>query len=355
MPYGYDVANQQLPQAANPIQQLTQGGMQGIELGLGMQRAKQQSQMNQLQQQAAQQEMELKKINAFVSGAEKLTSTKNPILKDIYYQGIVKPIGSDMFGIEFPDKYDEKMEDYYSAVVEAKKNSATPEEFNLQLGQIVTRAKRGGDDTDDLFKLAERLSPKQPQQQTGSFIYAGTDPNGNLVGVNNKTFETKVTPSPTGKPLLPKNLTGEMANSSLYATRANDANDQLNALMAGGFDPTSLASGVQKLLPNYFQGEKVQALEQIGRNLGAAILRKESGAAITKDEWEQVKLQYIPQPGDKPETLKQKDINRQRAIQGLGQTGGQLPELNSQIGVPKFSEDEDAIYQEWKKQQLMGK
>ncbi len=169
MPYGYEVANSKLPQAADPIGSLMQGGVQGLTLGLGLQKARQEANLNQLQQQAAQQEMQDKKMNTFLAGAEKLTTTKNKVLKDIYYQKIIKPIGADLFGVDFPDEYDDKTEDYYGALVEAKKTSKTPEEFNQSAVEILSRAKNNQEskeDISDIYKAAELLSPKKTDQLT---------------------------------------------------------------------------------------------------------------------------------------------------------------------------------------------
>lgn len=169
MPYGYNVDQTNIPQVGSPIDSAISGVSQGMAMGLGLQRARQDAKTNQLQQQAAMQEIKRKQMDTFVGAAEKLTTTKNPILRDIYYQKIIRPIGAEMFGTEFPEKYDDKMENYYSALVEAKKNSKTPEEFDLQTIEIISRAKNSQEDTDDLFKAAERLSPKKnelsPQQQ----------------------------------------------------------------------------------------------------------------------------------------------------------------------------------------------
>lgn len=368
MPYGYDVANVPIPQAANPLESVMGGAMKGIDLGLGLQRAKQDAQTNQLQQQMYQQELDQKKADSELRKFGELTSfykgLKNKRNRELFYETGIKPLAERLFGTQLPPTLDERTSTYFDDAGELGQHlidkTITIKDYKIALQGLYMKALKEGDEESAKGLLEASKMVSEPQQQ-GSYLFAGTDNSGNIVGINNKTFETKVAPSPTGKPLLPKNLTDVMANSSLFATRADDANKQLNGLIQKGFDPTSLSAGAQKLLPNYFQGENAQALEQIGRNFGAAVLRKESGAAITKDEWDQVKLQYIPQPGDKPETLAQKELNRDRAIQGLGQMGGTMPDLNSTQSIQepsatiKFSDDKEKRYQEWKKKQLMGK
>lgn len=355
MPYGYEVANSKLPQAADPIGSLMQGGVQGITLGLGLQRARQDAQTNQLQQQAAQEEIKNKELDMLGKAAERIKKAESPILKQFYWDTYFAPIAKNRIGteIDIPDEYNEKYEDSIKALAEGFKNAETNEEKDIIFGRVLSDAQKRGENLDTLFKYREAVMPKKTES-TGSLIYLGQQ-DGSATLMNNKTGEMRSARLPGNGPLMPKNVTNEMSNSSLFATRANDANQQLNGLIEKGFDPTSISAGVQKLLPNYFQGENAQALEQIGRNFGAAVLRKESGAAITKEEWAEVKLQYIPQPGDKPETLKQKEINRARAIQGLGYMGGQLPELKNNFGAIKFDDSKEKRYQEWKQKQSMGK
>ena len=348
MPYGYDVANAQIPQAANPIDSIAKGLTSGIDLGFGLQRAKQDANLNELRMRQVQQEIDQKKSDDDLRKFSELTSfyknLKNPRNKEIFYENGIKPLAEKIFGSELPSMLDDKTSSYFDDAGELsqhlKDKKITIKDYKLGLQALYLKALKEGDEESAKGLLDASRMVSEPQQQ-GSYTFAGTDNSGNLVGINNKTFETKIAPSPTGKPLLPKNVTDVMANSSLYATRAEDANKQLDGLIQKGFDPTSLSSGVQKLLPNYFQGENAQALEQIGRNFGAAVLRKESGAAITKDEWDQVKLQYIPQPGDKPETLAQKALNRERAIQGLGQMGAKLPELSNSL-IKSFKSEKEA-------------
>ncbi|MGB0855392.1 MAG: hypothetical protein ACPGSI_18995, partial [Pikeienuella sp.] len=47
------------------------------------------------------------------------------------------------------------------------------------------------------------------------------------------------------------------------------------------------------------------------------ILRRESGAVISDEEFENANVQYFPVPGDSPEVIAQKRRNRENAIEGL--------------------------------------
>jgi hypothetical protein len=62
-----------------------------------------------------------------------------------------------------------------------------------------------------------------------------------------------------------------------------------------------------KVLPGqYLTSPDVQRYNQAGDVIVNAILRGESGATITEDEIASYRKQFIPTPGDKPETVKQK-------------------------------------------------
>jgi len=62
--------------------------------------------------------------------------------------------------------------------------------------------------------------------------------------------------------------------------------------------------------PNVFKSADRQKFEQAQRNFINAVLRRESGAVISPDEFDNARQQYFPQPGDTKEVLEQKRQNR---------------------------------------------
>lgn len=76
------------------------------------------------------------------------------------------------------------------------------------------------------------------------------------------------------------------------------------------------------ITPQEAASEEGQRYFTAGRNLIAALLRKESGAAITKDEWEQLGPLYIPMPWDDDATrankLRMLDVMEQSAVMESG-------------------------------------
>lgn len=91
------------------------------------------------------------------------------------------------------------------------------------------------------------------------------------------------------------------------------------------------------VIGNYLVGEEFQKAEQAQRDFINAVLRKESGAVIGADEFENAKQQYFPQPGDSDAVKKQKRANRQTAIAGLRRAAGSAIEQESG-GVIDFND-----------------
>ena len=74
-------------------------------------------------------------------------------------------------------------------------------------------------------------------------------------------------------------------------------------------------------LTNWTQSEPQQKVEQAQRNFINAVLRRESGAVITQEEFDNARKQYFPQPGDEQGTVAQKQENRQATIAALKTEG----------------------------------
>lgn len=119
-----------------------------------------------------------------------------------------------------------------------------------------------------------------------------------------------------------KRLTEGEQKTKTYVTRAQAANDNVAKILET-YDPTSGVGAAETLgnkipiLGNMFVSSEQQKLKQAVDEFATAILRKDTGAAITKGEREEVYRTYIPQPGDKPEVMAQKKEARQRAIDAL--------------------------------------
>jgi hypothetical protein len=69
--------------------------------------------------------------------------------------------------------------------------------------------------------------------------------------------------------------------------------------------------------PNFMQSPDIQKYNQAKRAFAIALLRKESGAAISAGEYEGIDKAYFVQPGDTPTTIRQKRAARQIALEGM--------------------------------------
>lgn len=74
---------------------------------------------------------------------------------------------------------------------------------------------------------------------------------------------------------------------------------------------------------NYITSADFQKFDQAKRDFVNAVLRRESGAAISQSEFDNANKQYFAQPGDTPERIAEKRRNRQDAIAGVAGGGGQ--------------------------------
>jgi hypothetical protein len=88
-------------------------------------------------------------------------------------------------------------------------------------------------------------------------------------------------------------------------------------------------------------------MEQAQRDFVNAILRKESGAAISPTEFASASKQYFPQPGDSPAVIAQKANNRTITMKGLANASGNAlsPEFKNSIDK-NFYTDLQQVYDE---------
>ncbi|MGT2442201.1 hypothetical protein ACU4I5_05750 [Ensifer adhaerens] len=149
-----------------------------------------------------------------------------------------------------------------------------------------------------------------------------------------------------GKGGQTKPFTEQQSKDLVFATRAKGALKNLDPIdekltsiagRAAEMDPTGLARLTQS--PDF------QKAAQAGLEFLQAILRKDTGAAITKEETGQYGQTYLPQVGDKPEVLVQKREARRRAIIALesGMTREQILRLEQSERAETSSQPETAV------------
>lgn len=146
-----------------------------------------------------------------------------------------------------------------------------------------------------------------------------------------------VTPvmGPDGKQLQGKRsnqaLTDTQAKALLFGTRMQESDKILNEMGAQGVErPGNIRSageaishewpivgGALSMAGNAAQSGPQQKVEQAQRDFINAVLRRESGMAISQSEFESARKQYFPEVGDKPDKIQQKAANRALATRGI--------------------------------------
>ena len=120
------------------------------------------------------------------------------------------------------------------------------------------------------------------------------------------------------------------AKSATYGARAKESHDIMDemesvtgkdaynrlAAAAGG------GSGVMASAMNPMLSENTQRVIQARRDFINAVLRQESGAVISDQEFANAAKQYFPMPGDTPKLIEQKRRNRETAIKGFDNSAG---------------------------------
>lgn len=145
-------------------------------------------------------------------------------------------------------------------------------------------------------------------------------------------------------PPKPEKMTEGQSAAALYADRMVDADKIIQEVEQAGLDP--VGKGLERVpFGNYLQSADYQRFEQARRDFVNAVLRRESGAVISDQEFANAERQYFPQPGDKPDTLRQKAANRKVAIEGITRGAGPFykPKGNTQAPAapPKVGDVQD--------------
>ena len=129
-----------------------------------------------------------------------------------------------------------------------------------------------------------------------------------------------------------KALTEYQGKSTGFGMRADRASKIIDEVGQGGKVQPSLLKRAAESVPlvgeglgmmaNALQSPEQQQVEQAQRDFVNAVLRQESGAAISQGEFDNARKQYFPQPGDSPEVVAQKQANREAAINGFRVSAG---------------------------------
>jgi hypothetical protein len=154
--------------------------------------------------------------------------------------------------------------------------------------------------------------------------------------VDTRTGQARPVMGQQGQPLVGgKPMTETQSNATAFGMRAVEANKILKDIEKSGTTTTggirNVVSGTLGAIPlvgenlesksysalNFTASDKQQQTDQARRNFVTAILRKESGAAISPTEFANEEKKYFPQIGDSDKVIKQKQQARDLAIKAL--------------------------------------
>lgn len=137
-----------------------------------------------------------------------------------------------------------------------------------------------------------------------------------------------------------------------FATRMATAVPQVEAIFQNGYMPTSkdialLAAAGQSPRAGVFIEKQISPEGRVYMDAAAplvnAILRKESGAAITAEEWTRAFREWLPRPGEPPEVTANKmaklraEMNTMAQMTGLSQFWVEPPRAFGQEAPPQGS------------------
>lgn len=192
----------------------------------------------------------------------------------------------------------------------------------------VKQADRSQANADRSFGLQEKTANTAQivtvERPDGMKVPVRVDREGNAMPINVPGMQAG-----QGNPFLTgKAGTEGQQNAQLYATRMMGAEKILRdpeiVQAATSYGQAAIA-GIPlapSSVKNSLHSAAYQKYDQAQRDFVNAVLRRESGAVISDQEFENARKQYFPQPGDTTETIAQKQKNRAEAIKGIAAAGG---------------------------------
>jgi hypothetical protein len=144
-------------------------------------------------------------------------------------------------------------------------------------------------------------------------------------GITVVRADGKVDILPAPKMVEGKDLTEGQSNSLGFASRMMLNEGTINDVVGRGYRPGGLTEF--GFTPERLRSDDRKIYDAAKENWIAATLRKESGAAIGKDEYAAADRQYFPQPGDSDKVLKQKATLRSTVFKSM------------KAGIGRFADD----------------
>ncbi|WP_455918758.1 phage tail tip lysozyme [Ensifer canadensis] len=154
---------------------------------------------------------------------------------------------------------------------------------------------------------AQAAPQRQPQQQPSALPQGQPVRQGNI-------------------PLTEPKTTVDEKQAMTFADRMNRSGALIDQYADAGLSVKDQFIRGNNYIPdfaeNWMVGEDFQNFDQARRDFINAQLRRESGAVISPEEFDNANKQYFPQPGDGKDVLEQKRRNRQTVTNGMSRSAG---------------------------------
>jgi hypothetical protein len=149
--------------------------------------------------------------------------------------------------------------------------------------------------------------------------------------------KARVTPENTTVPILdpsggqvqplPKTPNESQNTLATYASRIEQNLPVITGLIDKGYVPSPkdymlVSSGANPMIVQAGLSDQGKMYYGTASQIINAIMRRESGAAISAGEWANANARWLPQPGDPPELIAQKRANLSRELEVLKEASG---------------------------------
>lgn len=169
--------------------------------------------------------------------------------------------------------------------------------------------------------------PAPPQAPGGVDIFGGDAPAAPTPPAPPQAPQRPAAPHRQGMiPLTEPKVTIDESKAGGFADRMTQSGALVDEFGNAGLSAVDQALTSSPYVPGFIAnnlvGDDFQQYDQARRDFINAQLRRESGAVISPEEFDNANKQYFPQPGDKPEVLEQKRKNRQTVINAMTRDAG---------------------------------
>jgi hypothetical protein len=190
----------------------------------------------------------------------------------------------------------------------------------------------------EAFELSDELIP--------DLVSGGYENMAKVTGMINDMIRKQEEEAGLRKEAVKKPLTESQAKDYMFSGRMMATESTLAKLEAAGFAPESIANNVgMNWLPEFGKTNAQKRYIAARANWVAALLRRESGAAIAESEYEGGFTQYFPLINDSPTVIADKrNLRRQvqRDMRAIATNQADLSGYEA-VGDPVIYDDEAAV------------